>query len=657
MTNKQNNELFPYFVEQFADLKILRYQVPGFENLSLHKKKLIYCLSEAALCGRDIIFDQNFKYNLIIKRLLESIIKNYENHIENNEWQEFMVYAKRVWFSNGIHHHYSTDKFLPGFSKEFFLDLIYQVPENEWTVSLSKKEVIQKIIPVIFDPKEYPKRVCQDQSKDMVTQSANNFYENMTQQEVESFYQQMINPDEVEPVSFGLNSKLVKEDGKVKEKNWNASGMYAEAIKKIVYWLDKATEVAENKKQKESLQKLIDYYRSGDLKKFDEYSILWLSDTDSFIDTVNGFIEIYGDPLGRKATWEALVNFKDEKATRRTGILSQNAQWFEEHSPVEPEFKKKKVQGVSAKVINVAMLGGECYPATPIGINLPNAEWIRKKHGSKSVTIENITYAYHMASLKSGLTEEFSFSDEEIELHKKHGFLANNLHTDLHECLGHGSGQLRPGVSTDLLKNYYSPIEETRADLFALWFMMDQKLIDLGILPSFEVAIAQYNSYIKNGLMTQLTRIEPGKNIEQAHMRNRQLIAQWCFEKGQDENVIEKKIKDGKTYFVIHHHRKLRDLFGRLLAEIQRIKSEGDYEAAKDLIENYGVKVDKELHHEVLDRFKKLKLAPYSGFVNPKYTPVYKNDEMVDVTINYAQGYTEQMMEYAEKYSLLPDLN
>ncbi|MFO7842335.1 MAG: dihydrofolate reductase [Bacteroidales bacterium] len=657
MTNKQNNELFPYFVEQFADLRILRYQVPEFENLSLHKKKLIYCLSEAAIYGRDIIFDQNFKYNLIIRRLLEAIIKNNEGHNEDNEWQEFMVYTKRVWFSNGIHHHYSTDKFLPGFSKEFLLDLIYQIPENKWTVSLSKEEVIQKIIPVIFDPKEYPKRVCQDQSKDMITRSANNFYENLTQHEVESIYQQMINPAEEEPVSYGLNSKLVKENGKVKEKTWKVSGMYGEAMKKIVYWLEKATEVAENKKQKESLQKLIDYYRSGDLKKFDEYSILWLSDTDSFIDTVNGFIEIYGDPLGRKATWEALVNFKDEKATRRTDILSQNAQWFEENSPVDPKFKKKKVQGVSAKVINVAMLGGECYPATPIGINLPNAEWIRKKHGSKSVTIENITYAYHMASLKSGLTEEFSFSDQEIELHKKHGFLANNLHTDLHECLGHGSGQLMPGISTDLLINYYSPIEETRADLFALWFMMDQKLIDLGIMPSFDVAIAQYNSYIKNGLMIQLTRIEPGKNIEQAHMRNRQLIAKWCFEKGQDENVIEKKVKDGKTYFVIHDHHKLRDLFGELLSEIQRVKSEGDYEAAKYLIENYGVKVDKELHDEVLERFKKLSLAPYSGFVNPKYTPVYKNDEMVDVTINYAQEYTEQMMEYAENYSLLPDLN
>jgi len=657
MTKKQNNELFPYFLEQFADLKILRYQVPGFEDLSLNQKKLIYCLSEAALCGRDIIFDQNFKYNLIIRRLLESIIKNNEGYNEDNEWQEFMVYTKRVWFSNGIHHHYSTDKFLPGFSKDFFLDLIQQIPEYNWPVNLSKDKVIQKILPIIFDPEKYSKRVCQDQSKDMVTQSANNFYENLTQQEVESFYQQMINPDEDESVSYGLNSKLVKEDVKVNEKTWKVGGMYGEAIKKIVYWLEKATEVAENKKQKESLQKLTDYYLSGDLKKFDEYSILWLSDTDSFIDTVNGFIEIYGDPLGRKATWEALVNFKDEEATRRTGILSQNAQWFEEHSPVDSEFKKKKVQGVSAKVINVAMLGGECYPATPIGINLPNAEWIRKKHGSKSVTIENITYAYYMASLKSGLTEEFSFSDKEIELHKKHGFLANNLHTDLHECLGHGSGQLMPGISTDLLKNYYSPIEETRADLFALWFMMDPKLIDLGIMPSYDVAIAQYNSYIKNGLMTQLTRIEPGKNIEQAHMRNRQLIAKWCFEKGQDENVIEKKIKDGKTYFVINHHRKLRNLFGDLLAEIQRIKSEGDYEAAKDLIENYGVKVDKELHHEVLERFKKLRLAPYSGFVNPKYTPVYKNDEIVDVTINYTQEYTEQMMEYAEKYSLLPDLN
>jgi len=657
MTKKHNIESFPYIVEQFADLRILRYQVPEFEDLSLNQKKLIYYLSEAALYGRDIIYDQNFKYNLTIRRLLESIIQNNKGHIKNDEWHEFMIYTKRVWFSNGIHHHYSSDKFIPGFSKDFFLDLIYQIPEYNWPVDLSKDEIIQKIVPIIFEPGKYPKRVCQDQSKDMIKQSAINFYENITQPEAESFYQKMINPADNEPVSYGLNSKLIKENGKIKEKIWKAGGMYDKAIQKIIYWLGKAVEVAENKKQKESLQKLIDFYQSGDLKKFDEYSILWLSDTESFIDTVNGFIEIYEDPLGRKATWEALVNFKDEKATRRTDILSQNAQWFEDHSPVDSKYKKTKVQGVSAKVINVAMLGGECYPATPIGINLPNAEWIRKKHGSKSVTIENITYVYHMASLKSGLVEEFSFSDKEIDLHKKYGFLANNLHTDLHECLGHGSGQLMPGISTDLLKNYYSPIEETRADLFALWFMMDPKLIDLGIMSTFDVAVAQYNSYIKNGLMTQLTRIEPGKNIEQAHMRNRQLIAKWCFEKGQVENVIEKKMKDGKTYFVIHHHRKLRELFGKLLAEIQRIKSEGDFEAAKYLIENYGVKVDKELHDEVLQRFKKLNLAPYSGFVNPQYLPVYENDEIVDVKIDYIQDYTEQMMNYAEKYSVLPDFN
>ncbi|MFO7829213.1 MAG: dihydrofolate reductase, partial [Bacteroidales bacterium] len=501
------------------------------------------------------------------------------------------------------------------------------------------------------------KRVCQDQSKDMITHSANNFYENVNQEEAENFYQSMGNSDDSEPVSFGLNTKLIKEHGQVKEKVWKSGGMYSKAIDKIIYWLEKAVEVAENEMQMQSLQKLIDYYRTGNLKKFDEYNILWLTDNQSFIDVVNGFIEIYGDPLGRKATWEAIVNFKDIEATKRTEILSQNAQWFEDHSPVDQKFKKSKVKGVTAKVIHAAMLGGECYPATPIGINLPNAEWIRKEYGSKSVTIENITYAYHMASLKSGLVEEFSFSEQEVELHKKYGFLSNNLHTDLHECLGHGSGQLLPGVNTESLKNYYSPIEETRADLFALWFMMDQKLVDLAIMPSLEVAVAQYNSYIKNGLMIQLTRIEPGKNIEQAHMRNRQLIAKWCFEKGQDENVIEKKIRDGKTYFVINNHHKLRDLFGNLLAEIQRIKSEGDYEAAKYLIETYGVLVDKDLHYEVLERFKKLKLAPYTGFVNPKYTPVLKEDKIVDVIIDYSQGYTEQMMEYSEKYSALPDLN
>ncbi len=661
MRNNQDNnthkESFAYFVEQFADLRILRYQVPGFETLSIKKKKLIFYLSEAALWGRDIIFDQNFKYNLVIRRLLESIIKNYKGNKESGQWQEFMIYTKRIWFSNGIHHHYSTDKFLPGFSKDFFIDLLNHIPENIWPISLSKEEVIQKIVPVIFDLQVYPKRVCQDQSKDMITHSANNFYENVNQEEAENFYQSMVNPDDPEPVSFGLNTKLIKEQGQVKEKVWKSGGMYSKAIDKIIYWLEKAVEVAENEMQMQSLQKLIDYYRTGNLKKFDEYNILWLTDNQSFIDVVNGFIEIYGDPLGRKATWEAIVNFKDVEATKRTEILSQNAQWFEDHSPVDQKFKKSKVKGVTAKVIHAAMLGGECYPATPIGINLPNAEWIRKEYGSKSVTIENITYAYHMASLKSGLVEEFSFSEQEVELHKKYGFLSNNLHTDLHECLGHGSGQLLPGVNTESLKNYYSPIEETRADLFALWFMMDQKLVDLAIMPSLEVAVAQYNSYIKNGLMIQLTRIEPGKNIEQAHMRNRQLIAKWCFEKGQDENVIEKKIRDGKTYFVINNHHKLRDLFGNLLAEIQRIKSEGDYEAAKYLIETYGVLVDKDLHNEVLERFKKLKLAPYTGFVNPKYTPVLKEDKIVDVIIDYSQGYTEQMMEYSEKYSALPDLN
>ncbi|MFO7829182.1 MAG: dihydrofolate reductase, partial [Bacteroidales bacterium] len=642
MRNNQDNnthkESFAYFVEQFADLRILRYQVPGFETLSIKKKKLIFYLSEAALWGRDIIFDQNFKYNLVIRRLLESIIKNYKGNKESGQWQEFMIYTKRIWFSNGIHHHYSTDKFLPGFSKDFFIDLLNHIPENIWPISLSKEEVIQKIVPVIFDLQVYPKRVCQDQSKDMITHSANNFYENVNQEEAENFYQSMVNPDDPEPVSFGLNTKLIKEQGQVKEKVWKSGGMYSKAIDKIIYWLEKALEVAENEMQMQSLQKLIDYYRTGNLKKFDEYNILWLTDNQSFIDVVNGFIEIYGDPLGRKATWEAIVNFKDVEATKRTEILSQNAQWFEDHSPVDQKFKKSKVKGVTAKVIHAAMLGGECYPATPIGINLPNAEWIRKEYGSKSVTIENITYAYHMASLKSGLAEEFSFSDQEVELHKKYGFLSNNLHTDLHECLGHGSGQLSPGVTTESLKNYYSPIEETRADLFALWFMMDQKLVDLAIMPSLEVAVAQYNNYIKNGLMTQITRIEPGKDIEQAHMRNRQLIAKWCFEKGQDENVIEKKIRDGKTFFVVNNHHKLRDLFGKLLAEIQRIKSEGDYEAAKYLIETYGVKVDKDLHNEVLERFKKLKLAPYTGFVNPKYTPVLKEDKIVDVTIDYSQG-------------------
>ncbi|MEE4198130.1 MAG: dihydrofolate reductase [Bacteroidales bacterium] len=654
---RSSHDSFSYFVEQFADLRILRYRVPGFENLTRNQKILVYYLAEAALCGRDIIYDQNFKYNLIIRKLLESIFIHYKGNKDRKEWQEFVIYLKRVWFSNGIHHHYSTDKFNPGFTKEFFGDLLHKIPEDEWPVSLSKDEVIREIIPIIFDKQKYPKRVCQDQSKDMVTHSGNNFYEKVTQSEAETFYQQMMDPGEDEPVSYGLNSKLIKDHGRIKEKIWKSGGMYGEAIDRIIYWLGKAAEVAETEVQKEGLQKLIEYYRSGDLKKYDEYSILWLKDTQSLIDTVNGFIEMYGDPLGRKATWEAMVNFKDTEATRRTEILSRHAQWFEDHSPIDENYKKKEVRGISAKVIHAAMLGGECYPATPIGINLPNAEWIRKKHGSKSVTIENITHAYHMASLKSGMVEEFSFSVHEIELHQKYGFQANNLHTDLHECLGHGSGQMLAGISADLLKNYYSPIEETRADLFALWFMMDPKLVELGIMSSMDVAVAQYNSYIKNGLLTQLTRIEPGKNIEQAHMRNRQLIAKWCLENGLEEKVIEQRKKDGKTYFVINSYDKLRLLFGKLLAEVQRIKSEGDYESAKMLVEKYGVKVDPQLHQEVLKRFEQLKLAPYSGFVNPKYIPVYEKGDLVDVSIDYNQDYTGQMLEYAEKYSLLPDLN
>ncbi len=642
--NKQDE--FAWQIDQFADIRMLRYQIPGWEELTPKQKELVYYLSEAALCGRDIIFDQNFKYNMAIRRTLEAINNGFDGDRSAPEWNEFMVYLKRVWFPNGIHHHYSNNKFLPGFNTEYFDVLVANTPENLFPTEMgTKSKLIAMLKPIIFDPNIAAKRVNQSAGVDLVASSANNYYEGLTQGEAEAFYRVMVDPNDPQPISNGLNSKLTKENGVVVEKVWKVDGMYGAAIEKIVYWLEKAASVAENDKQKEVIETLIAYYKSGNLRDFDKYNVLWVNDLDSRIDFVNGFIEVYGDPLGYKASWGAVVNFKDEEATKRTVIISDNAQWFEDNSPINNEFKKKEVKGVTAKVITVAQLGGNCYPATPIGINLPNADWIRRDHGSKSVTLENITYAYDMAAAGSGMLEEFAWNTEEIELNKKHGALAGNLHTDLHECLGHGSGQLAPGTVGDELKNYGSVLEEVRADLFALYCILDPKMVELGIMPSIEVGIAEYNSYIRNGIMTQLTRIEFGKDIEQAHMRNRQLIARWCFEKGEANNVIERKTRNGKTYFVINDHNQLRELFGTLLREVQRIKSTGDFEAGKKLVEKYAVKVYRELHREVLDRYAKLNLAPYAGFVNPKLVPVYKNNAIVDVKVEYPSSYVEQMKE------------
>ena len=653
------NEQFQWQIDRFADIRILRYQIPDWDNLSLKQKELLYYLGEAALCGRDIIFDQNYKHNLAIRKTLEAIYNGYGGSRENPEWNEFLVYLKRVWFSNGIHHHYSTEKFLPDFGQDYFMDLVKETPLNYFPDDLgSPDEILIKLTPLIFDPNIATKRVNQTSGVDLVATSANNYYEGVTQREVEQFYAKMMNPSDPEPISFGLNSKLVKKDGKIIERVWKVDGMYGQAIERIVYWLEKATSVVENEHQKKVIETLIEYYKSGDLRLFDKYNILWLKDINSRVDFVNGFIENYGDPMGYKASWESLVNFTDIEATKRTVLLSDNAQWFENSSPIDPTFKKEKVKGVSAKVINAAMLGGDCYPATPIGINLPNPDWIRATHGSKSVTIDNITYAYDKASEGNGFLEEFAWDDAEIELHRKYGHLAGNLHTDLHECLGHGSGKLAPGIAGDELKQYGSAIEESRADLFALYFIMDPKMVELGIMPNLDVAKAEYNQYIRNGLMTQLTRVELGKTIEQAHMRNRQLIARWCYEHGKKDKIIEKRERDGKTYYVITNHNKLRELFGDLLKEIQRIKSTGDYPAAQKLIENYAVNVDYNLHKEVLDRFKKLDIAPYGGFVNPVYTPVYdSNNKLIDITVEYNQGYAEQMMHYSTKYSFLPTYN
>lgn len=653
-------EKFDYTVEQFADLQILRYRVPGFEDLSLKQKELVYYLTEAALQGRDILFDQNGKYNLTIRRMLEAVYTGYKGDKNTPDFKAMEVYLKRVWFSNGIHHHYGSEKFVPGFTPEFFRQAVQSV--DAATLPLAEGQTVEQlceeVFPVIFDPTVMPKRVNQAAGEDLVLTSACNYYDGVTQQEAEDFYNALKNPQDETPVSYGLNSRLVKEDGKIQEKVWKVGGLYGQALEKIVYWLKKAEGVAETPEQKAVIAKLMEFYETGDLKTFDEYAILWVKDLNSRIDFVNGFTESYGDPLGMKASWESLVNFKDLEATQRTGLISGNAQWFEDHSPVDGQFKKEKVKGVSAKVITAAILAGDLYPATAIGINLPNANWIRSHHGSKSVTIGNITDAYNKAAHGNGFNEEFVYSDAELQLIDKYADVTDELHTDLHECLGHGSGKLLPGVDPDALKAYGSTIEEARADLFGLYYVADPKLVELGLTPSADAYKAQYYTYLMNGLMTQLVRIEPGNNVEEAHMRNRQLIARWVYEKGAAEKVVELVKKDGKTYVVINDYEKVRDLFGRLLAEIQRIKSTGDYAGAHDLVEAYAVKVDPALHAEVLERYKKLNLAPYKGFVNPKYEVVTDADGTItDVTVTYDEGYAEQMLRYSKDYSTLPSVN
>jgi len=659
-TTTAEADKFDYTVEQFADLQILRYRVPGFENLSLQQKELVYYLTEAALQGRDILFDQNGKYNLRIRRTLEAVYTGYKGDKNTPDFKAMEVYLKRVWFSNGIHHHYGSEKFVPGFAPEFFKEAVLSVDASTLPLAEGQtaEQLCDELSPVIFDPTVMPKRVNQAAGEDLVLTSACNYYDGVTQKEAEDFYNAMKDPKDETPVSYGLNSRLVKENGKIQEKVWKVGGLYGQAIDKIVYWLKKAEGVAENPEQKAVISELIKFYETGDLKTFDEYTILWVKDLNSLVDFVNGFTESYGDPLGMKASWESLVNFKDMEATHRTEIISGNAQWFEDHSPVDKQFKKDEVKGVSAKVITAAILAGDLYPATAIGINLPNSNWIRSHHGSKSVTIGNITDAYNKAAHGNGFNEEFVYSDAELQLIDKYADLTGELHTDLHECLGHGSGKLLPGVDPDALKAYGSTIEEARADLFGLYYVADPKLVELGLTPNADAYKAEYYTYLMNGLMTQLVRIEPGNNVEEAHMRNRQLIARWVFEKGAADKVVELVKKDGKTYVVVNDYEKLRALFGKLLSEIQRIKSTGDYQGAHDLVENYAVKVDPALHAEVLERYKKLNLAPYKGFVNPKYEAVVDAaGKITDVKVTYDEGYAEQMLRYSKDYSNLPSIN
>ena len=645
MSCSQNEKEFKYLVDEFADLKIMRYQVPGWDGLTLAQKEYVYHLAEAAKYGRDIIWMQNCRFNLDIRKVLENVLENYKGDRSCEAFRQFEEYAKRVFFSNGVHHHYAEDKFFPSCDKEYFASLMASVGvENVG------------LLDFIYDQNAYPQRKSTDKSLDIVAASAVNFYEGVTKAEVEKFYADMVDPTDKTPVSYGLNSRVVKgADGVIYEDVYKVGGLYGPALEKICAELEKAAAVAENDTQKEYIADLISYYKSGDLKLWDEYNIKWVNDTLGTVDFVNGFVEDYNDPLGRKATWEGLVNFKDAEASARTVLISDNAQWFEDNSPIDDKFKKSQVKGVSAKVISVVTLAGDCYPAAPIGINLPNADWIRREHGSKSVTIANLSSAYSKAAqeVPRGTLTEFAWDEAEIELEKKYGDMTSDLHIDLHECLGHGSGQLLPGTSPNALGEYSSALEETRADLFALYYLADPKLVELGILPDMDAYKAQYQSFIRNGIFTQFTRIELGKQNTEAHMQNRKLIADWCYEKGLANNVIEKKVRDGKTYFVVNDFAALRGLFAELLAEIQRIKSEGDFLAGKALVEKYAVNIDPQLHKEVKERYAQLQLKPYGGFLNPEIVPVVEGDEVVDYKLVYCDNYLEQMLSYGKKYATL----
>ena len=649
---------FEYNDERFADLQMLRYRVDGFDQLTLKQKTFIYYLQEAALYGRDILFDQNGKYNLRIRKMLEDVYQNYEGDRNDAEFQAFEVYLKRVWFSNGIHHHYGSEKFVPGFSREWLqkqASLSDEIAKNLWDEATKNT-----LLDIIFNPTLLQKRVNLAEGEDLVKTSASNYYENVTQEEAEEFYaRQKAAGDTLRPVMYGMNSRLVKtQNGDFIEKRWTTNGLYGAALTKIVENLKLARPYAEDEQQQKVIDLLIAYYETGDLTTFDKYSIAWVENTEPRVDFVNGFIECYGDPLGLKCSWESIVNFKDLEATKRTELLSANAQWFEDHSPVNPAFKKEKVKGITAKVIKAAILGGDLYPSTAIGINLPNSDWVRAEHGSKSVTIGNLTDAYNQAAKGNGMLQEFAYGPEEIELVEKYGDLTDDLHTDLHECLGHGSGKLLEGVDGDSLKAYGSTIEEARADLFALYYLADPKLVELGLVPNAEAYKASYIAQMQNGLLTQLVRINLGNNIEEAHMRNRALIARWAYEHGKKDNVMELVKRDGKTYVKINDYQKLRGLFGELLAEIQRVKSTGDFKGAQMLVETYGVKIDPELHKEILDRYTKLNIAPYKGFINPVYTAVRDaQGNITDVTISYTEGYAEQMLRYSKNYSVLPLVN
>ena len=652
----QPKEEFKYLVDEFADLKIMRYQIPDWDQLTLQQKSYIYYLGEAAKCGRDILFDQNFKYNLKVRKTIEAVLNSYQGDRESSDFQSFVVYAKRVFFSNGIHHHYAEDKFFPEISEAYFAELVRgcdasQLPLDEGE---SVDDFIAFLTPVIFDRELY--KIRRSSEDDIIANSAVNFYEGgLTKAEVEAFYDGKHIPNDATPISYGLNSKLVKKDGRIYEDVYKADGLYGEAIQAIIGWLQKANEVAENDIQRDYTQKLIDYYTTGDLKTWDAYNVAWVQDSVSHVDFVNGFIEDYGDPMGMKATWEAIVDFKDLEATKRSNLIGENAQWFEDHSPVDARFKKEECKGVSAKSIIVTTLGGDCFPAPPIGINLPNADWIRKDYGSKSVTITNLMEAYDKAADESprSALQEFAYSQEEIDLCKKYGSDVDVVHTNLHECLGHGSGKLLPGTQPGALKEFSSTLEEARADLFGLYYLADPKMVELGVMPDAEAYKAEYCSYIRNGMMSQLARVELGKDVTESHMQNRKLISEWCYEKGKDANVIEKKVENGKTYFVINDYEALRGLFGELLAEIQRIKSEGDYAAGKAIVEKYAVKVDPALHKEVKDRYDALGLKPYGGFINPEIVPVMKDGQVVDYQVEYPTDFLEQHLGYGRKYAFL----